>query len=162
MKKIIFILIFLFAPIVILGIDDVYSRETLRGLKGFGVIIYVNGIDELSEEQVRMDTELKLKMAGIIAIDTDDMNSIRDAIFKVEVIGFETSDRRNYSFGIRIEVRQYGSFKASGRRGFVGDVETWSLWTVGLVRKSETDFIRNTINDYVDMFINSYFSVNPK
>ena len=162
MKKIIFILIFLLAPIVILGTDDEYSRETLRGLKSFGVIVYVNGIEELSEAQVRMDTEFKFKMSGIKVIDIDDMSSIRDAIFKVEVIGFETSDNRNYSFGMRIEVRQYGTFKASGRKGFIGDVETWSLWTVGLAGKSETDFIRNTVNYYVDMFINAYLSVNPK
>jgi len=99
---------------------------------------------------------------GINIIESGDMDSVRDAMIKVEVIGYEAFSGHYYSFGIRIEVRQHGAFKPRGREGFVGDVETWSLWNVGMVGQRDVDFITCTVDEYLEMFIRAYYSVNNR
>jgi hypothetical protein len=162
MKKLLFICLLFIVPTALFCIDDEYSRATLKGLENFGVIVHLDGIEELNEARLRTDTESKLKSAGIQIIEAGDMQSVRDAMIKVEVIGYEAFSGHYYSFGIRIEVRQHGAFKPRNREGFVGDVETWSLWTVGMVGQRDIDFITGTVEEYLEMFISAYYSVNQR
>ncbi len=162
MKKLLFIYLFFIVPAAVFCIDDEYSRATLKGLENFGVIVHLDGIEELSETRLRETTESKLISEGINIIETGDMQSVRDAMIKVDVVGYEAFSGRYYSFGIRIEVRQHGAFKPRDREGFVGDVETWSLWTVGIVGQRDIDLIAGTVEEYIDMFISAYYSVNQR
>ena len=162
MKKIYFILFFIMFPSSLFCIDDEYSRATLKGLESFGLIVHVDGIEGLDETGLRADIETRFEKSGINVIKTEDMQSIRDAIIKVEVVGYEAFNGHYFSFGIRIEVRQHGTFKPNGRDGFVGDVETWSLWTVGIVGKRDLKFISYSVLEYVDRFSDAYSSVNPQ
>jgi hypothetical protein len=160
MKKIFFILLFIMLPSALFCIDDYYSRATLKGIDSVGVIVHVDGIEGLDETSLKADTESRLKKSGINVIKTDDTQSFRDAIVKVEVVGYEAFSGHYFIFGIRIEVRQHGTFKPRSRDQFVGDVETWSLWTVGMVGKRDLDFISGSVFEYVDIFIDAYNSVN--
>jgi len=162
MKRLLLICLFLIVPVTVFCIDDEFSRATLKDLENFGVIVRLDGIEELSEACMRTETETKLKSAGINIIESGDMKSAREAMIKVEVIGYEAFSGHYYSFGVRIEVRQHGTFKPRGREGFVGDVGTWSLWTVGMVGQRDVDFITATMDEYLEMFIRAYFSVNKR
>jgi hypothetical protein len=160
MKITYFVLLFIMLPSAVFCVDDEFSRATLRGLESFGVIVHVDGIKGLDEVGLRADIESKLKASGITVIEAGDMQSVRDAIIKVEVIGYEAFDGHYYSFGIRVEVRQHGAFRPVGREGFVGDVETWSLWTVGMTGRRELGFISSSVAEYVEMFTAAYRAVN--
>ena len=41
-------------------------------------------------------------------------------------------------------------------------VSTWSVHAVGTTDRTRLDFIRNTVKDYLDRFINAYLSVHPR
>ena len=89
MKRLLLICLFLIVPVTVFCIDDEFSRATLKDLENFGVIVHLDGIEELSEARMRTETEIKFKSAGINIIESGDMKSARDAMIKVEVIGMD-------------------------------------------------------------------------
>jgi hypothetical protein len=58
------------------ALDDEYSRESLRGLRGVHVIVEVlrPAVKKggLTEAMIRTDTELKLRLAGIRVLTQDE------------------------------------------------------------------------------------------
>jgi hypothetical protein len=163
MKKGLLVVIFFLIASLVFSFDDNETRKSLKGLNSISVMIFVDGFEDLTDTTIRTDVELKLRMAGIKVIDEDDTKLISDAILYVEVIGYKLPDHPMYSFGIQVQVRQYGTFKRFlGNEELILGVETWSVNTVGYAGEDKMDYIRDGVKEFIDQFLNAYLSVNPK
>ena len=153
MKKVILVLIIMFISTTAFCLNGYIDRETLKGIKKFYVNIDIEHLEGLTEEQIRTDVELKLRMAGI---SIDNSTQYENPELRVIVVGGGEFPEGFHSFGIRVEVRQAVKGVEIDFRTIT---ETWSVWAVGMARPSE---IRDFVKDYIDTFLNAYLSVNPK
>jgi len=160
MKKVVLILVILLIPLSLYGLDDKESRETLRDLKAFYVDIFLSGIKEISETQIRTDTELKLRLAGINVVDNID--EPLDATLFVDIEGTEYESGDYYIFMIMIGVHQLVIIPrfSTDKNAIWG--ETWSITSYGIVKKENINSLKNYVRESVDIFLNAYLSVNPK
>jgi hypothetical protein len=146
------------------------DRRSLKGIKG--VLVYA-GVAKSIEETglltsiVKTDTELKLRQAGIRVLETDaEFRSTPGSpmlVVAVEgvshegVFGFSLSVSLSQSVVLQRDpsLRPVGEFRHSP---FIA--ETWSTTTVGVHVGNPSDYIRSSVNDLVDQFVNAYLSAN--
>jgi hypothetical protein len=139
--------------------DSEISRRSLQGISA--VSVDVEDLSDgakalgLSEEAIRTDVELKLRLAGIrvVAVEED-----------VKVPGMPTlyvnpqvlSNAKALS--ITVELQQNVLLERNGQRAV--NVTTWEVGGVGMNPTAQS--IRDNIKDFVDQFLNAWLSVNPK
>jgi hypothetical protein len=138
--------------------DNQATRKTLHDVQPIKVVVEPLkwSIENagLKTRQLRNDTELKLRLAGIRVVSPNDPGkpSLR---VNARVIKFGQRDR--YIFNIAVEFVQTVSL---GRRPQIKtDAVTWSTAVTGTSRKLST--VRDQVGELVDVFINAYLSVNP-
>jgi hypothetical protein len=183
-RKSIAIFISIFSAILIsnssvfalMTLDDEASRSTLKGLKGVYVHVYffqekINNLKQtgLSEEGIRTDVELKLRMAGIKVVSKEDIFKISGgAQLVVGIIGLTTADSedketpKQITSSISVELVQSTFLTRAPEISALA--VTWSQggYVYGLTNKDMSNKIRSILKDCVDRFINAYLSVNPK
>ena len=140
--------------------------ESLRGLTGVGVIVedLPNGIKRelpFDENEIRMDVELKLRMAGIKVFSDKEYLKTPGAPFLYVVLNIgQMSNMPIFYFNIGIYVRQAVYLKRNPNIQMLG--ATWETSVIGAIWKDLASQIRDNIKDLLDEFINDYLSVNPK
>jgi len=143
--------------------DNKYTRETLRGLQGIEVLIESLKPEirqrGLTEDQLRTDTELKLRMAGIKVLSHKEKLSTPGNPY-LYVNANIISVAHTYVFNIVVEFRQDAFLIRVPNIRTFGGVPTWYVGEVGINPRLEE--IRAVTKDLVDRFINAYLSVNPK
>ncbi|MFX0198641.1 MAG: hypothetical protein ACFFCW_21170 [Candidatus Hodarchaeota archaeon] len=140
-----------------------YFRPSLAGLQGMCVVIeYLQPEirrDGLTEQQLRTDTELKLRMAGIKVLSPEESHStpgVPALIVNANIL--KTKFKPLYIFNVTVVFAQYVFLvRKPDVRVFAC---TWDSAWVGYTNKLED--IRAYVKDRVDEFINAYLSVNPK
>jgi len=155
--------------------DDVKARETLKGLKGVYVWVNFSTSDSealektgLSEEIIRTDVELKLRLAGINVVSKEEIYSVPGMPqLAVQIAEYVTStlpstQDRQIAFNICVELLQ--AIYLARNPTITTVTRTWSSGSIGMgyTNKNIVTQIRNCIKDHVDSFINAYLSVNPK
>ena len=147
-----------------------YTVESLRGLTGVGVSVenYSSGVKEklpFDENQIRMDVELKLRMAGIkVLSDEERFNTPGMPFLYVRVYIIETSDLVPdlppvFSYDITVQLRQQ-VYLARNSELLFGT--TWEKSVTGAVNIKNVSITRDRIRNFLDQFIYDYFLVNPK
>ena len=139
------------------------ESKSLHGLKGVYVLIEDLDTeikqDGLTDSQLRTDTELRLRMAGIRVLSLEEAYVtpgrpwllVNVNILKLRYIP-------TYVYNISVEFYQNVSLlRASNIRI---PACTWDSSILGMNPKLEA--IRSTTKKLVDRFINAYLSVNPK
>jgi len=153
--------VLLILPGMVWGIDTEITRETLRGIKGGGVMIEDMQPeierDGLTKNQIQTDVELKLRMAGFNVLSKKEvLKAPGGPWFGVVVNSFKVS-RSLYAYTVEVELWQDVYFERNGQGS---KAPTWSTGYLGIA--PGLDHIRSKIKDYVDIFINAWLSVNPK
>jgi hypothetical protein len=181
-RKSIAIFIFIFSAILIsnssvfalMTRDDEGARLTLKGLKGVYVLVdlFEEEIDNLkkiglSEETIRTDVEVKLRMAGINVVSRPDILKIPGAPhLRVEIAGVTTAgsgkDLKQITSTISVMLVQRTILERD--LSISTYAVTWSRagYAYGLTNQDISDKIRSIVKDCMDRFINAYLSVNPK
>ena len=149
---------------IVFAQDDEDTRPTLRGLKE--IFLYVDPLDPqiekmgLTRNQIQMDTESKLKLAGIKVQPGKEFAKSRGHPYlyvNVNISMLKTQITR-YLFYIRIELNQEVALVRTP------DVRvstaTWSTGGWGI--DFSLDNIRQTVTTQVDKFINAFLAENPK
>jgi hypothetical protein len=148
---------FAFAP------DNGSTRQTLRSLDGVRVVVaplkWVVEKNGLTLDQLQKDTELKLRLAGIKVVSSEEsaVTPGKPLLYvNAKVLKYGSLDR--YIFNIKLELSQDVSLVRSP--GVETSATTWSTSVTGTSHELST--IRDQLKELVDTFINAYLSVNPK
>ena len=141
----------------------VEEKETLRGLKGVYVLVE-NLSPDIEEDELKLSTiqtnvELKLRMAGIKVLTREESSKELGIPFLYVQLNIMKSSG-SYVFSILIELREWVYLTRDTT--IECTATTWRNGTVGVAGSRNLDFIRDSIKDYVDKFINDYLSMNPK
>ena len=142
----------------------VTGRETLRGLKGFYVLI-----EELHDEIkqagltksiLRTDVELKFRKAGIrVLTRADALLTSGQPHLSVSVrVIIPLESRHGFVYSVLVAFKQdvilfrNRSIKTSG--------VTWRNSYMGI--NPNLQYVREVVGDLIDDFMNDYLAVNPK
>jgi hypothetical protein len=145
--------------------DYEMTRKTLAGLKSICVLLERSGNvgedDGLDTTQIRTDVELKLRQAGIVVLSPEQSSSRGlSAFLYVNILAFQREGV--YAFYVDLTILQRVRLIREPSVAVPGG--TWSgqsyLGTVG--RDGFADFVRSSVRDRTDEFINAYLAANPK
>jgi hypothetical protein len=136
-------------------------EESLRGLKAMRVLVENIKTDvvsaALSQNQLKTDTELQLRKAGIRVESTPGLPFLYIRV---------TAQKRNvlreelYAFSIMVEVHQMVTLARD--LSILTWGVTWSSGSIGTVGISQLSSIRDLVAEHVEKFISDYLAVNSK
>jgi len=144
------------------------SKDQIKSFEGItGMEVEVARLDEdikekikLDENQIRVDTELKLRMAGIKVLSREEGSSAQEPFLYVNVSVDKPGDSPIFYYSIRIEFWQIVYLEQKPILRLFAP--TWQTSRIGSSGKYHApEEIRNRVKDELDKFINDYLSVNP-
>ena len=125
----------------------------------------------LSEEAIRTDVELKLRMAGIPVLSglaeastTPGRPILSIVLFGTQQDAGGTSQLKTAIYSIDVEFYQKVRL-VRWAMAYELSAITWSVGTFGVKKDTDAEIVRKIrefTKDLVDSFINAYLSVNPK
>jgi hypothetical protein len=149
----------------VFAFDNRLTRRTLQGLQGVIVVVASLGPeikqDGLTEDQLRTDTELKLRMAGIKVLSNEELSITPGKPMMhvyITILKTKLNHYTLYVFSISLQIMQEASLARAP------NIKTAAItWLVDITGKTgELEDIRDSTKDLVDKFINAYLSVNSK
>jgi hypothetical protein len=135
----------------------------MRGLPGVDVI--VEGFSSPQESAgfddraIQTDVELKLRMAGIKVLETEErVRTVGQPYLYVNVNALHRQPGIRDSFAITFQLIQGVTLKRLPDLPFA-EASTWSN---GMVGQGGLPFVRESVREQADIFVNAWLSVNPK
>jgi len=138
------------------------DQMALRGLKGVHVLVLDTGqaikCVGLTQDQIQTDVQLRLRKSGIKVMNKEEVlitpgNPNLCVTLFAYSIGKET-----YAYSINVMLYE----QVTLARGFKSLATIWFNGWVGGVFASNGNYIRGTVGDLLDKFINDYLAANPK
>jgi hypothetical protein len=142
------------------------NRGTLRGLQGVRVLIedLIPEVERsgLTKNDLQTFVETKLRKAGIKAFTQEECLGTPGEPYLYVLINLNTGKAGDevYAFSIDVGVIQNVLLRRDPR--MKSYAITWSTGGVGSIEKEFLNRLRDSVDDLVDIFINSYLSANPK
>lgn len=139
---------------------------SLQGLKTIFVLIedLPEGLKSkvgLTEDQLRTDAELKLRLAGIRVVSENEAHHIPGCPYLYVSINGHVEDVGLVVYSVYVEMRQKVILQRDKSIEVFG-AGTWRTSGTGSVGlNSSPSAIRDDVKDFTDKFINAYLSVNP-
>lgn len=147
----------------VFALDNEFTRRTLRGLQGVKVVVeplkWLIEQDGLTTKQLRKDTELKLRLAGIEVVSSEESSAMPgnpSLYVNSNVLKHKALNR--YIFNILVELSQDVSLDRAPK--IRTSAATWSVSVTGF--SPDVGTVRDQLKELVDTFINAYLSANPK
>ena len=145
--------------------DNVFSRSSLRDLKG--IEVYVENIspdierDGLTRDQIQTDVVQMLQKAGIEVFGADESHQAPGAPYlRVKVDAKKDWGTKLYAYSTHVELRQLVVLVRTPNI-MVGGI-TWSTpGEEGTVAATNLIKIRKSVREQVDKFIEAYRETNP-
>jgi hypothetical protein len=133
------------------------------GLSGVGVVVedLAPGMRQagLTERQLQTDVELRLRQRGIAVLTQEERRNIPGAPdLYVRVSGFR-NDIGMLVFSITVELNQQVYLEPNFSQTRAA---TWSIGGIGTVNVRNQSTIRNELGRYIDQFISTYLSDDPR
>jgi hypothetical protein len=150
----------------VFAINGKSNRATLRGLSGVGVLIeqLAPEIERegLIKNQLQIEVELKLKMAGIKVLTKEECLKTPGEPYLYININVNTAKTESdiYPYSIDVLLMQKVSLLRDPKQTTYA--VTWSTGGVGSIEKSILSQLRGSVEEMVDLFIKTYLSENPK
>lgn len=143
--------------------DSKADRDTLRGIKTIQVVVLDISADAIKDgltvQQIRTDVELRLRKAGVVVVD-DLPKSNRHLTIMAACVKRAYEGTSVYAYDVTVSFDQPAITVSNN---VLAVLSTWSVGSVGLAGSSNMSrFVRETIGNFVDEYINAYLSVNPK
>jgi len=148
------------------AINGKSNRATLRGLSGVGVLIeqLAPEIERegLIKNQLQIEVELKLKMAGIKVLTREECLKTPGEPYLYVNVNVNTAKTESdiYPYSIDVLLMQKVSLLRDPKQTTYA--VTWSTGGVGSIEKSILSQLRTSVEEMVDLFIKTYLSENPK
>jgi len=150
----------------VFAINGKSNRATLRGLSGVGVLIeqLAPEIERegLIKNQLQIEVELKLKMAGIKVLTKEECLKTPGEPYLYININVNTAKTESdiYPYSIDVLLMQKVFLLRDPKQTTYA--VTWSTGGVGSIEKSILSQLRGSVEEMVDLFIKTYLSENPK
>ncbi len=160
-------ILFLFTMVCVSDVyaPSKYEIESLRGIKGIHVVIESLNPDiekdGLRIENIQTDVELKLRLAGFkVLTEKEWLNEPGEPYLYVNVNSMK-HEIGTHVFKVDIGLIQTVHLKRDTK--IFLQATTWSSGIIGYVEKEKgVNYVRDSVKDLMDEFINDYLSVNPK
>jgi len=139
---------------------------SLRGLTGVRVAVEdlrteIKKDLPFDEDQIRVDVELELTMAGIKVLSEEErIKTPGNPHLYVNLTIKRLLNMPIFYFDIEIDLRQGVYLDRNPNINLIGT--TWETGVTGVIGNDKVSEIRNVIKDKLDIFIDDYLSVNPK
>ncbi len=148
--------------------DDALARRSLKGIKGFLVIVTVDedlqaaGLDS---GRVLTIVELKLRQAGIkVLTEKEYIVMVPVAALAVGAQGVpnakENKEITQYGVRINLDVGQLVTLSRDPKIQTYG--VTWSTGFVGTYGSKRVGDLADEVGDLMDQLLNAYLAANPK
>ena len=143
--------------------DSELSRATLEGLTG--VYVLVEGFEEVAKRAgfdkrtFQTDVELELRTAGIKVLSREEsFETPGHPLLYVQLNPLHKRPNEIAAYSVIIIFKQRALLERDPSLRVPG-AATWSQGTAG---EGDISDIREEVKDLTDIFINAWFSVNPK
>ena len=144
--------------------DEDISRQSLKGLRGFHIVIEELNANLmkyakaqkiiLDKEQIKTAVEKRLQNAGIRVLPLQDMlNTPGKPVFYVNINTHEY-EKYWYAYNIRTEVQQMASLESNPKMKMMA--VSWSLNMTGVVNIGTMNRLQSNVDMLVDRFIAAY------
>jgi len=137
------------------------TRQTLKGVRQLGVVIDLDPIAKdygITEDLIRTDVELKLRLAGIKVESVEQMASSLNPYLALSVNMIKSSCGSAYM--INIDFHQATTLARNPL--MVSIASTWSYNHFGTLGKEVQQQLREFYKIVLDKFLNAYLEANPK
>jgi hypothetical protein len=142
------------------GVDNNWSRETLRGIKGVFLLVEVVEPEiesaGLTRGQIKADVELKLRMAGLNVLNPEEATKTPGRPWLALYPNIQITNG-GYVYATMLNFYQDISLVRNNKRSIASTWSTASYGTTGSLAN-----IRGKIKGLVDEFLSAWRSVNPK
>ena len=138
--------------------------KPLQGLTGLAVVVGKLSEDAkkilLTNKDIQDIAELKLRMAGIKVLSREERLSTPGMPYLYLRISIKATDDGFVYGSTKIQIEEEACLS---RKELCGAFITWdkgSIFSVGKDRANQ--FVKDSINEDMDIFLNDYFTVNPR
>jgi len=141
------------------------ERETLKGLRGVGVVVEDPGAYAssagLTISMLRSDVEPRLRQAGIAVLSEAERDSTPGwpYLYVAVTVGPLPARLSGHLYSVEVQLHQQVTLVRAPT--VKTRAVTWNTSSIG-VAESPSETIRRSLRDRVDQFINAYRDVNPK
>jgi hypothetical protein len=150
--------------------DAEASRETLKGLTGFYVLIeelnpniakYASvQKNNISTQTLKSQVENRLRAAGIRVLSWDEMMKTPERPMLYVSVNTHEYEKFWYAYDIRVEVRQLVTLVSQPGKPISG--ATWSMNMTGVMNIGQLQALYDNLGTLLDRFIQAYMAVNRK
>jgi len=157
---------FLFLESSILAINGLSNRATLRGLKGFGVLVekLPPEVEKegLKSDQLQREVEIKLRTAGIkVMTKEESFKTPGEPYLYINInVNIAKTESDIYPYSIDLLLIQKVSLLRDPK--LTSYAVTWSTGGVGSIGKPIVGQLGESAEAMVDVFIKVYLVENPK
>ena len=159
--------VFAFLPAFVLpahAFDADVSRETLKGLTGFYVLIeelnpniakYANvQKNNISTQQLKGQVENRLRAAGIRVLSWDEMMKTPGRPVLYVCVNTHEYEKFWYAYDIQVVVRQLVTLVSRPGKPISGD--TWSINMTGVMNIGQLQTLYDNLGLLLDRFVQAY------
>ena len=150
--------------------DAEVSRETLKGLTGFHVLIeelnpniakYANvQKNNISTQQLKSQVENRLQKAGIRVLSWDEMMKTPERPMLYVRVNTHEYEKFWYAYDIRVEVRQLVTLVSRQEKPIIGS--TWAVNMTGVMNIGQLQTLYDNLDLLLGRFVEAYKKVNEK
>jgi hypothetical protein len=156
----------LILPVLGFSDDTQMERETLRGIRGIGVLVFIGGSPglkerlALNESQLRREMELELQKAGVEIVPKAEKNVV--SIFLLIFPAERELTKTRVLYDAQLELHLLQPVHLVRNPSITSVASTWYVrgWWAG--EEAMKHKIKDEVKELVDIFINAHSSVNPK
>ena len=150
--------------------DAEVSRETMKGLTGFYILIeelnpniakYASvQKNNISTQTLKSQVENRLRAAGIRVLSWDEMMKTPERPMLYVAVNTHEYEKFWYAYDIRVEVRQLVTLVSQPGKPISGC--TWSVNMIGVMNIGQLQTLYDNLGVLLDRFIQAYMAVNRK
>lgn len=170
LKIVVFIAFLAGFVLPVLAFDAEVSRETLKGLTGFHVLIeelnpniakYANvQKNHISTQILKSQVENRLQKAGIRVLSWDEMMKTPERQMLYVHVNTHEYEKFWYAYDIRVEVRQLVTLVSRPEKPVIGS--TWAVNMTGVMNIGQLQTLYDNLGLLLDRFIQAYKATNKK
>ncbi|HWB16881.1 MAG TPA: hypothetical protein VG538_10785 [Vicinamibacterales bacterium] len=137
------------------------QRELLRGLGDISVSVSLPSEMSFSERTIQTNFELRLRQTGI-TVDERSGNELALTMTTMHNIDDGGRDLGSLIYSVDLDMLtmvQIADFRPEMRLTIA---PVWSTSRFGIVGRSRTAEVRETLDDMMSRFLNDYLAVNPR
>ena len=150
----------------VVAVDNASTRESLAGLRGVKVVVETLEPEVehagLTSAVIQTDAELKLRLAGIRVLTTDESRD--EPGHPYLYLNAIVNPTLPSSWGYSTSVDLIQDVRLTRNPAVNVAAHTWSVSSGGGEARPAniSDSVRNSFKDKVDQFVNAYLAMNPK